>query len=157
MDLHQRREVTVANLARRVSTSRTLLRATLGSLVELELVAPGPGRRGSTRYTLTPAGERVALAAARTLFTVSRLGIRDLALRKWSLPILLALQSGEARFNDLKRALQGITPPALAAGLKALAQADLIRRSVVDGRPPGTSYRLTSKGRRLLPLAERLA
>ena len=78
---------------------------------------------------------------------IGRLDIEDAALRKWSMPILLALEEKALRFGELRRNLSTITDRALTLALKDLLQATLIQRQVVDEFPPTTIYSLTRPGR----------
>jgi DNA-binding HxlR family transcriptional regulator len=43
-----------------------------------------------------------------------------------------------------------VTPRALALALKDLEAAVLVRREVIDSRPPSTLYRATARGARIL-------
>ena len=88
----------------------------------------------------TPGSERRGGSAGR--------GRQRRLLRKWSVPILAEL--GEhRRFSELRNALGGITPRALALALQELERARLVRREVLPTRPPSTVYRVTARGRRV--------
>lgn len=50
---------------------------------------------------------------------------------KWKLRIVVALVSGHKRFNEIQRAVKGITPRVLSTELKALELNGLVKR-VVD-------------------------
>ncbi len=50
---------------------------------------------------------------------------------KWKLRIIVALVSGHRRFNEIQRALKGISPRVLSGELKALELNGLVKR-VVD-------------------------
>ncbi len=66
---------------------------------------------------------------------------------KWSLLIIRNLGlDGPQGFQDLSKALVGISPNTLSARLKSLQDGGLITRKVVDARPPRTMYSLTSRG-----------
>ena len=54
-----------------------------------------------------------------------------------------------ARFSELRAAVPGITPRALALALKDLQAAELIERRIEDAYPPRTLYSPTAQGRRL--------
>lgn len=63
---------------------------------------------------------------------------------KWKIPLIIALQAGPARFSDLQRHVEGITPRLLSKELKELEQNDfVIRREYPDGSAPIT-YELTA-------------
>jgi DNA-binding HxlR family transcriptional regulator len=122
------------------------LRRALDSLLALGLIARNPGYGHPLRpeYVLTPEGERVAQRCARLL----EAGDPDVLLRKWSLPVLAALQR-PARFSELRAGVPGVTPRALALALKDLRAAGLVERQIEDAYPPRTVYTATLRGRRL--------
>jgi DNA-binding HxlR family transcriptional regulator len=80
---------------------------------------------------------------------VSRSAARDTLLRKWSVPVLAEL-GAPRRFSELRTALTGVTPRALALALQELEAAGLVRREVLPTRPPSTVYRSTTRADRLL-------
>ncbi|SEI42643.1 helix-turn-helix domain-containing protein [Pseudomonas sp. NFR16] len=65
---------------------------------------------------------------------------------KWTVLILSVLCTQPARFNDLKRRLDGITHKALADALKRLERNGLISRQVLPTRPIGVEYTITDLG-----------
>lgn len=67
---------------------------------------------------------------------------------KWSVPTLAELAQ-ERRFSELRSALAGVTPRALALALKDLEAAGLVRREVLVTHPPSTVYRATATGKRV--------
>lgn len=72
---------------------------------------------------------------------------------KWKLRILGQLLSQEAvRFNQLKRAISGITNTMLSNSLHELSNDELITRNQYNEMPLRVEYTLTDKGRSLLPL-----
>src|ERR671939_337867 len=75
-------------------------------------------------------------------------GRADLGLKKWSMPVLVAL-GRSTRFSELRAALPVVTPRALAIALKDLQGAGLATREVLAAYPPSTAYRLTDEGRRV--------
>lgn len=144
-------------LAHRLGLSRESLRQTLAALVEAGLVQRNPGYGHPTRpeYVLTARGRRIAPACAALLRALRRARSEELGLKKWSVPVLLAL-GGERRFTDLRNDL-GASPRALALTLKDLADAGLVERRVHDGYPPSTTYRLTPRGRPIQRTAATIA
>ncbi|MGY5957077.1 Transcriptional regulator, HxlR family [Kosakonia sp. BK9b] len=68
---------------------------------------------------------------------------------KWSIMILTVLCSEPARFNEIRRRLDGITHKALADALKRLERNGLVHREVLPTSPVGVEYRIT-------PLAQTL-
>lgn len=65
---------------------------------------------------------------------------------KWTVLILAVLCTQPARFNDLKRRLDGITHKALSDALKRLERNGLINRKVLPTRPIGVEYTITDLG-----------
>ncbi len=79
--------------------------------------------------------------------------IRDVLDRigdKWSVLIILNLgERGENRFNELQRAIGGISKRMLSKSLQSLERDGLVARTVTDGYPPAVRYALTALGRSL--------
>jgi len=65
---------------------------------------------------------------------------------KWTVLILSVLCTQPARFNDLKRRLDGITHKALSEALKRLERNGLISRKVLPTQPIGVEYTITALG-----------
>ena len=145
-------------LVNRLGVGRETLAQTLESLIELGLVRRNPGYGHPLRpeYLLTERGARLAPRCAALLRALAETGATDVALRKWSLPVLLALDGGR-RFSELRAALPGITSRALALALKDLVAAGLVERTIVDGFPPGTAYTSTEAGQPFRNLTQGLA
>jgi DNA-binding HxlR family transcriptional regulator len=134
-------------LAHGLGLSRDTLRQTLDALIESGLVVPnvGYGHPSRPEYLLTDRGRALAPACTQLLAHLRRSGLEDVALRKWSLPILAAL-GAERRYGDLRRSV-GATSRALTLALKLLVAAGLVERRVHDGFPPSTTYRPTARSR----------
>ena len=77
--------------------------------------------------------------------------------RRWSVSILCVSHEGAVRFNEFLQALGTIPPATLAQRLADLEQAGVLRREVIDARPPHVEYRLTHRGRKLRSLVNALA
>ena len=131
-------------LTRTLRLPRDSLRRTLEALMEMGLVERNPGYGHPLRpeYVLTGPGRPVAQRCARLVALLD--GQRDLALRKWTLPVLVALV-GPSRFTELP----GITARALAIALEDLEAAGLVERRVEAAYPPTAVYATTAGGRRL--------
>lgn len=70
--------------------------------------------------------------------------------RKWALLVLKNLHTKEAiRFNELKRALPGISSTVLAARLLELEREGLISKKIYPEIPLRVEYRLTARAREL--------
>jgi DNA-binding HxlR family transcriptional regulator len=76
---------------------------------------------------------------------------------RWRALILYYLDQGPMRFNELKRANQGISQQMLTHELRALEDAGVVSRTVHAEVPPRVEYRLTDAGRRLMPIIDELA
>ena len=157
-ELHRGRGAKFVTLVSRLGISRDVARQTLDALVEHHWVKrnPGYGHPMRPEYLLTARGAKLAPACARLLGTLRRLGLERVGLRKWTLPVVLAIRGSGTRFNELKGVLPGITARALTLALKSLEEASLVERSIADGHPPYSTYRLTRRGRNLAPAVERL-
>jgi DNA-binding HxlR family transcriptional regulator len=157
-ELHRLGGAKFVTLAHRLGVSRDTLRCTLDALLRQGWVErnPGYGHPMRPEYVLTAAGAHLAPACARLAGLLGRLGLAPVALRKWSLPVILALRRSGGRFNEVKALLPGITARALALALKALQGARLVERRVEAEYPPRTSYELTPRGRRLVSALEGL-
>lgn len=79
--------------------------------------------------------------AARSFF--------DQVANKWSVMILTLLAERPARFNEMKRRLQGVTHKALTQALRRLERNGLIQRKVLATSPIAVEYAITQLGRTL--------
>ncbi len=73
---------------------------------------------------------------------------------KWTLLLLRDLAVGPCRFTQLERSLEGISPRTLSQRLKVLEDEGIIEREVYPEAPPRVEYRLTPKGRDIVPIVE---
>ena len=68
----------------------------------------------------------------------------------WTLPVIHALGLQEpARFNELKRRIEGISATSLAERLGELEKQGVVSRKVFPESPPRVEYALTEKGQEL--------
>lgn len=84
--------------------------------------------------------------------SVAALAIKDALYAlsgKWKLPLIMTLTAGPKRFNDIQRALDGITPKILAKELRELELNEFIERKVVATTPVTVTYELTPYSRSL--------
>ena len=79
---------------------------------------------------------------------LSRIGDR------WSLLVLLALHDkAEAmRFSDLCKAIPDVSQKMLTSTLRKLEADDLLSRTIYPEVPPRVEYKLTKRGKTLIPL-----
>ncbi|MGS2764800.1 winged helix-turn-helix transcriptional regulator [Sinomicrobium sp. M5D2P9] len=76
---------------------------------------------------------------------------------KWKLRIIIALREGNKRFNDIQRAVSGISAKVLSAELKSLESNGLIARNVlVDEFPVVVEYVLDDYSTSLNEMLESL-
>lgn len=75
--------------------------------------------------------------------------VLDKIADKWTIMILTVLCPQPARFNEIKRRLDGITHKSLADALKRLERHGLITRTVLPTSPIGVEYTITSLGHSL--------
>lgn len=76
---------------------------------------------------------------------------------KWSLLVLYKLdQQGVMRFNDLHRAIPGISQKLLTTTLKNLESNQLVDRKVIPAVPVKVEYKLTDQSIEILPLMDQL-
>jgi DNA-binding HxlR family transcriptional regulator len=86
---------------------------------------------------------RLNMQIARTVFS------------KWSVEIITYLYfSRQARFQEIKKALEDISARVLSLKLTRLENLGLVKRTVLDTRPPGVEYSLTGKGLQAAKLGE---
>ena len=101
-ELYKDRGAKSITLMHRLGVSRESLRATLDELIEHGWIArnPGYGHLMRPEYLLTRPGEKLGPTCVRLMAVLRRMGIQRIALRKWSMPITLALSGGVDRFGD---------------------------------------------------------
>jgi DNA-binding HxlR family transcriptional regulator len=73
---------------------------------------------------------------------------------KWTLLLIRDLAEGSARFCELERSLEGISPRTLSLRLRALEDEGIVARHTYPEVPPRVEYALTAKGKALVPLVE---
>ena len=73
---------------------------------------------------------------------------------KWTLLLIRDLADGSARFCELERSLEGISPRTLSLRLRALEDEGIVERHTYPEVPPRVEYALTAKGSALVPLVE---
>ena len=75
----------------------------------------------------------------------------------WTFPVIHALGLKEpARFNELKRRIEGISATSLAERLTELDRLGVVSRKVYPETPPRVEYSLTQKGIELKDVLEEL-
>ncbi len=80
--------------------------------------------------------------------------VLDRVGQKWTLLILIALDTGPKRFSSLKRMVGDISKRMLTQTLRQLERDGLISRKVYPTKPPSVEYALTPLGESVLgPIA----
>ena len=75
---------------------------------------------------------------------------------KWKLLILRNLKTRPWRFNELQRALDGISQKVLTDSLRQMMEDGLAYRHDYQELPPRVEYGLTDLGRQMLPIINAL-
>ena len=78
----------------------------------------------------------------------------DIVCGKWTLLVIRDLAEQRARFCELERSLEGISPRTLSLRLRALEEEGIVARETFPEVPPRVEYALTDKGRALVPIIE---
>lgn len=73
---------------------------------------------------------------------------------KWTLVVVAELRTGSRRFNELRRAMDGISQKTLSATLRELERDGFISRTAFATIPPRVDYALTELGRELLEIVD---
>ncbi len=74
----------------------------------------------------------------------------ELAGRKWTAAVLLALARGAERFSELAIGIDGISDRLLSARLRELETQGLVERTVIPSTPVQIRYSLTASGSELI-------
>jgi DNA-binding HxlR family transcriptional regulator len=69
---------------------------------------------------------------------------------KWSMQVVMSLGAGALRFNELLRAVGGISQRMLTRTVRGLERDGLVKRTVTPSVPPRVDYALTPLGRSLV-------
>ncbi len=76
----------------------------------------------------------------------------DLVGDRWTLVVIRDLFLGRSKFSELAAGQPGPPPRVLSARLKMLVEEGLVEREIYCQHPLRAEYRLTEKGRSLLPV-----
>jgi DNA-binding HxlR family transcriptional regulator len=69
---------------------------------------------------------------------------------KWTVMVVGSLRDGPLRYNEIHRAVNGISQRMLTLTLKGLEQDGLVKRTMFPTIPPRVDYELTDLGRKLI-------
>lgn len=71
---------------------------------------------------------------------------------KWKIYIIQQLKERPFGFNELQRAIVGISQKVLSSNLKEMEKAGLVTRTVIPETPIRTEYALSKVGESLMPI-----
>ncbi|HEY8603444.1 helix-turn-helix domain-containing protein [Tsuneonella suprasediminis] len=94
----------------------------------------------------------VTAPAARQADHTACRAVNDVLSRvgdKWSMRVVMNLDGGSLRFNELRRAIDGISQRMLTRTLRGLERDGLVNRTVTPSIPPRVDYALTALGQSL--------
>ena len=77
--------------------------------------------------------------------------------KKWTGLLIHVLGDGPRRFSSILREISQLSPRILTQRLKELESEGLAKRTVIPSSPVQVEYRLTEKGRQLIPLMKGIA
>lgn len=92
----------------------------------------------------------------QTTLTNEWKGIWSVLGCKWTFHVVRHLAGGDAHFNEIVRAINGLASSTLSRRLDCLQDEDLVSRTVEDGSPPGVIYSLTEKGTALAGIIDEI-
>lgn len=69
---------------------------------------------------------------------------------KWTILIVMQLETGPKRFSVLRRAIPGISQKMLAQTLRGLERDGFVTRTVYATKPPSVDYALADLGREMM-------
>ena len=84
-------------------------------------------------------------------------GAFELLSRKWAGLLVHVLSAGPRHFSELRAEIPGVSARMLAARVKELEKAGIVKRDVQAHPPVRVVYSLTEKGRALIPVMAGIA
>lgn len=99
-------------------------------------------------YLLTEKGLRLREAALALQSAEHGLGYGRLSARAWSVPVLLALHFEHERFQDIRLALQPVTPRMLSTRLDELHTIGAVDKQLAEQPRPSFFYHLHHQAKR---------
>ncbi|WP_220195188.1 winged helix-turn-helix transcriptional regulator [Ktedonospora formicarum] len=78
--------------------------------------------------------------------------VLDLIADKWTALIFALLEKQPTRFNELQRAIEGISHKMLTQTLRNLERRGIVERTITPTIPPAVEYSLSPLGTTLIPL-----
>ena len=102
-----------------------------------------PVKNAQERTAVLPSNLRVPEECRAVSDVLDRVG------DKWSVLVIMTLDDGPKRFNEIKRKIDGISQRMLTLTLRGLERDGLVTRTVFPTIPPRVDYELTDLGRGL--------
>lgn len=155
-NLHRLNGAKFVTLCHRLDAHQGAMRQSLDHLIALNLIERNSGLGHPLRpeYVLTTTGAKLAPACAAVDDLLSNWDLRDVCLRRWSLPVLRVMaEEPSNRFTSIGERVGAITDRALSMALRDLGAASLVARDVRATVPPSSFYRLTRRSERLVEQA----
>ncbi len=82
--------------------------------------------------------------------------LEDVVGCKWSVSVLLSINSGTNRPGALERSIDGISKKVLSERLRKLTSYGLLEKKSFPEVPPRTEYSLTSSGKKLIKIIQQI-
>jgi DNA-binding HxlR family transcriptional regulator len=76
---------------------------------------------------------------------------------RWKLLILVNLENGPRRYNQLRKGIANITERMLTLQLREMEEDGIVKRTVYPEVPPRVEYEMTESARKLLPICKQLS
>lgn len=111
--------------------------------------------RLAARLTSRGEADRELLANLAGDIRPTRL-VLDMANQAWALFLLKVLEDGPLRYNEVHRALPGISHRMLSRTLRSLERNGMLIRTVYPEIPPRSEYTLTSMAESFIPSLDSL-
>ena len=89
---------------------------------------------------MTDEARRLLIDSRRVGRVLTRVG------DKWSVMVIVYIQDGPRRFNEIKRGIEGISQQMLTRTLRGLERDGLVTRTIMPTSPPQVEYALTGLG-----------
>ncbi|MCP5021541.1 MAG: hypothetical protein GY930_07165 [bacterium] len=153
-DLEGSKGCKFVTLAAHLDGSRAALKASLGLLETLGLVIPNPGHGHPMRpeYVLTQRGALLTGPAKSLVRALDKTQALEFGLRKWSMPMVHVIHSGQERFGGIAEALGPVTDRAVSLALTDLQDNGWVKRKLFNDRPPRSIYSVARKAQRFAPM-----
>lgn len=81
----------------------------------------------------------------------------DLIGNKWKLLIMRELLKGTRRFNEIHKAVDGISQKVLTENLRKMEQDGIVTREIFPEIPPRVEYSLSDLGESLRPIIDSMS